>query len=655
MRYFWTGLAVACGLLLFVLPVFAADDTVWLSDLNLKLIRQGYKTARKDLSVEGHRLTIGGKEFQRGIGTHAISFAEVALKGKATRFHAWVGVDDEARNDEGHNMGSVEFQLYADKQLLWKSGVMHGGDAAKEVDLPLNGYETLIMIVTEDGDGNGFDHADWADATITAPGAAPSIEIISSDQPIILTPKPAKTPRINGAKVFGVRPGSPVLYTIAATGARPMTFSADGLPSGLTLDGKTGRITGALHARGENKITLHAKNAIGEATCEFRIVVGDRIALTPPMGWNRSIRAAADAFVKYDLINHGWTYINMDDGWQAYLEKGSAGTARIAPGYGLQANDKFPDMKALADYVHGKGLKVGLYSTPWMRSYAGFTGGSAKDASGAIDPQGGHGAVGFEKQDAKQWAEWGFDYLKYDWNPIDVPHVKAMSDALHASGRDIVYSLSNSADYNQRKDWAKLAEVWRTTGDINDSWGSMSDIGFSQSQWGDAAGPGHWNDPDMLVVGNVGWGSPHPSGLTPNEQYTHISLWCLVSAPLLIGCDLSHIDDFTLNLLTNDEVLEVDQDPLGEQAKQVKDDAGLQVWAKPMEDGSIAVGLFNTRMFSDKVTAKWSDIGAGGPQRVRDLWRQKDLGTFDNEYSVEVPRHGVVLIRIWPGKNWNPF
>ena len=471
----------------------------------------------------------------------------------------------------------------------------------------------------------------------------------------ILTPPAPPTPRINGARVFGVRPGRPFLFTIPATGDRPMTFAARGLPAGLALDEKTGRLAGSLDRAGQHAVTLVARNALGADERPLRIAVGDRIALTPPMGWNSwncwaesvddaRIRAAAEGMAAGGLANHGWAYINIDDCWQG---------RRVPPAYALQPKEKFPDLKALADAVHGLGLKLGLYSTPWKTSYAGYPGGSADTDDGRVlEKASAFGAVAFERADAYQWAQWGVDYLKYDWKPIDAGHARAMADALVASGRDIVYSLSNSADLGQAATWAEVANAWRTTGDINDSWASVSGIGFGQDPWKAFAGPGRWNDPDMLVVGRVGWGpSLHPTGLTPNEQYTHISLWCLLAAPLLLGCDLQNVDPFTLGLLTNDEVLEVDQDPLGRQAGRVALDGPAEVWAKDMADGSKAVGLFSRDDREARpVTARWSDLGLRGACRVRDLWRQKDLGVFDEKFEATVLVHGVVLVRIFPEK-----
>ena len=295
--------------------------------------------------------------------------------------------------------------------------------------------------------------------------------------------------------------------------------------------------------------------------------------------------------VRSGLINHGWTYVNIDDAWQG--QRGGLFN-------GIQGNEKFPDMKGLCDAVHEMGLKIGIYSTPWVTSYANHIGGSAENPEGTWSPptipKKGHvnkkilpwaiGKYHFAANDAKQWAAWGIDYLKYDWNPNEEPETREMYDALRASGRDVVFSLSNNSPFTNAPVLSKIANCWRTTGDIRDNWDSMSKKGFGQDKWEPFAGPGHWNDPDMLVVGRVGWGKPHPTGLTPDEQYTHITLWCLLSAPLLLGCDLDNLDDFTLGLLTNDEVLAVNQDALGKQAICVARDGDARVFAKALEDGS---------------------------------------------------------------------
>ena len=434
----------------------------------------------------------------------------------------------------------------------------------------------------------------------------------------ILTPKASATPRINGAKIFGVRPNSQFLYTIPATGERPMTFSVENLPKGLKVDAKTGQIRGSIKKAGEYVVTFVAKNNLGEAKRPFRIVVGDKIALTPPMGWNswncwgnavsqEKVLSSARAMVEKGLINHGWQYINIDDGWQ-----GLRGGKHQA----VMTNSKFPDMKALADEIHGMGLKIGIYSGPWVGTYAGHLGSYSDKADGTydwvekyaneyyryVDPSKKtkhginyhHGKYSFVKNDVQQWMDWGIDYLKYDWNPNDYYHVKEMHDALRSYNRDVVYSLSNSAPYGDAPQWEKMANCWRTTGDIKDTWERMCSLGFGQTKWAPYNGPGHWVDPDMLVVGMVGWGPKlHYTRLTPDEQYTHMSLWALLASPLLIGCDMAQLDDFTLSLLTNDEMIEVNQDPLGKPGMIVSQQGDVVVYAKPLEDGSMAVGLFN--------------------------------------------------------------
>jgi len=479
--------------------------------------------------------------------------------------------------------------------------------------------------------------------------------------PVILTPPSPKTPLIHGPRIFGVHPGSPFLFTVAATGDRPLTFSADNLPASLVLDSKTGQITGGAPPAGDYQVTFHAKNGLGETRRPFLIKAGSTLALTPPMGWNSwncfasavsdaKIRAAADAMVQSGLINHGWTYINLDDYWEVKptaKDPTLLGAQRDAGGT-ILPNSRFPDMKALAEYIHGKGLKAGLYSSPGPFTCGGCT-----------------GSYQHEEQDARQYADWGFDYLKYDWcsygkiykkeegvDGLKKPY-EVMAAALGETHRDIVFSF---CQYGRGQVWQWGAKAggnsWRTTDDISDNWKTV----VRNASRGDGiesyAGPGHWNDPDMLVVGQVGWGAKlHATRLTPDEQYTHITLWCLQAAPLLIGCDLTQLDPFTLGLLTNDEVIDVDQDPLGQAAHVVKPamagQTPIQNWARRLEDGSVAVGIFNMGAAPASGLVNWSDLQLTGSQTVRDLWRQKDLGTFDHKFETEpIPPHGVVLIRL---------
>jgi len=481
---------------------------------------------------------------------------------------------------------------------------------------------------------------------------------VTGESPYLCTPEPPATPRITGASVVGCRPGNPFLHSISATGMRPLAFSASGLPDGFSLDENTGIITGGQAGKrksgpgsvpeGVYPVQVVVANAFGADTAVLKFVIGDQIALTPPMGWNswncwglsvtqEQVLAAAKVFRDKGLKDHGWTYINIDDGWEIPKDREPK---RDRHGV-ILTNEKFPAMKALGDSIHSLGLKMGIYSSPGPLTCGGYT-----------------ASYGHESQDACTFAGWGVDYLKYDWcsygniaKDTSLPERKKpyyiMRDALAQCNRDIVYSL---CQYGMSRVWTWGEEaggnLWRTTGDITDTWESLKEIGFSQIENAPYAGPGHWNDPDMLIVGWVGWGpSLHPTRLTPDEQYTHISLWCLLSAPLLIGCDLERLDAFTLNLLTNDEVLALDQDPNGKQATPVIVDGDIQVWMKELADGNRAFGIFNL----GTETLIWSldlpKVGFTGSVSLRDLWRQKNLGSFSGFFETRIPSHGVVLVK----------
>jgi alpha-galactosidase len=485
----------------------------------------------------------------------------------------------------------------------------------------------------------------------------------TNDARIILTPKPSARPRINGARVFGVRPNHPFLFTIAATGERPLRFEERQLPNGLALDSRSGQITGLISKPGEYLVTLSASNNQGAARRPFKIVCGDTLALTPHMGWNswyvwenhvtdRIIRGAAEAMVSSGLSEHGYQYVNIDDCWATKPGAGDpslAGEPRDTEGK-VNANARFPDMKALTDFVHAKGLKAGIYTSPGPLTCAGHV-----------------GAYQHEELDAKRFAEWGFDFLKYDWcsygeiakNPtredLEKPY-RLMADVLRRQNRDIVLNL---CQYGMGNVWEWGKQVgghsWRTAGDLGGSFeeipASLFRDGFdvyARNQLDKFGGPGGWNDPDYLLLGLLSnWkGQTVPTPLTPDEQYTHVSLWCLLAAPLILSGDITRLDDFTLSLLTNDEAIEVDQDPLGRPGRRVALEGGSEVWAKTLEDGTQAVGLFNRSQQESQVTVRWADLGISGEKIVRDLWRQEDLGRFQNAFKASVRPHGVVFIRL---------
>ncbi len=638
---------------------------VWLDDLTIKSFSEGIPSVSAKTNAGGDSIRMNGKLFKHGIGVSSTSVLSFFLDGHATEFSAIVGVDDKGVKDL-----PLKFYVICDRKVLFESGEMNLGDEPKTVKVNLLGIKRLGLLVTIEEKGFNRSYSNWANAQFVMKDDFIPQNTPNSDEKYILTPQPDRKPKINSPKLFGARPNNPFLYTIAATGQRPMRFSVKNLPKGLTVDAKTGIITGKINQKGIYSTVLIAKNELGEATKALKIIIGDTIALTPPIGWNgwnswarnidqEKVIASADAMVKMGLNQHGWTYINIDDAWQG--QRGGQFNA-------IQPNEKFPKFKEMVDYVHGLGLKVGVYSTPMITSYAGYIGGSSDSENGKITDSIKNnkrafryvGKYHFEQNDAQQMATWGIDYLKYDWR-IEVPSAEKMSVALKNSGRDIVYSISNSAPFANVKDWVRFTNTYRTGPDIRDSWLSLYVSAFTLDKWSPYGGHGHWLDPDMMILGNVTTGtSLHPTRLTPDEQYSHVSLFSLLSAPLLIGCPIEQLDAFTLNLLTNDEVIEINQDPLGKSARLVLEENGVQIWQKPLEDGSYAIGLFNVGDYTKTPESylRWGDekakpftldfnkIGLKGKFQLRDVWQQKDLGNFENLYKTEIKHHGVVLLKI---------
>jgi len=627
-------------------------DTIWLSSLDISKATLGWGKPGVDVSCMGNPIVLNGITYKKGFGTHASSILYLKLNDGSARFHSIVGINDEEKSTSG----SAEFKIYSNNQLLWQSGILRSGGPSETVNISMAGIDTLILCTETTSDGPSYDHTDWADSYFLVKSTKP----IAIDRPleaaVILTPKALKTPRINGPKIYGVRPGNDFLFRIAATGEKPMTYSAKGLPKGLNLDTKTGIISGKVSKTGKFEVILSAANKLGKNARKFTIVAGDNIALTPPLGWNSwncfacaidqdKVKAAADAMVNSGLADHGWSYINIDDCWMVKPDSDDpvlGGEIRDAQG-NMNCNKKFPDMKGLADYVHGLGLKIGTYSGPGPKTCAGYT-----------------ACYQYEEKDARRFAYWGFDYLKYDWcdyeniakdhslTELKKPYF-VMRDALKKVNRDIIYSL---CQYGMGDVWEWGAEVggncWRTTGDITDDWSSMESIGFGQAGKEKYAGPSRWNDPDMLVVGKVGWGPQlHPTRLSPNEQYTHISLWALLASPLLIGCDMTQLDEFTYSLLTNDEVLDINQDALGKQASRIVQYGHLEIWVKDLEDGSKAVGLFNRGLFAASLTVSWKDLGIEGNYTIRNVWSQTDVTKSNSNFTATIPAHGVKLLRIY--------
>lgn len=656
-----------CILLIASKAISQKSSGLWLDDLNIKSFSEGIPAVLGKTNASGDSMLIKGVHYKHGVGVNSTSILAFYLNGNAKEFSALVGVDDKGNKSLPHT-----FYVIGDRKILFQSREIIWGQEAQAVNVDLTGIKRLGLLVMVHDEGLTKTYSNWANARFEMTNGKLPEHIPNDGERYILTPPIAKSPRINSAKVFGATPGNPFLYTIATTGERPMTFSAQNLPAGLSLDKKTGIITGKVKQRGIYPVVLKAKNQFGEAVENLRIKIGDTIALTPPIGWNgwnswarnidrEKVISSANAMVSTGLSQHGWTYINIDDAWQG--QRGGKFNA-------IQPNEKFPKFKEMVDYIHSLGLKTGVYSTPWITSYAGFTGGSSNIESGFFpdsvrDNKRNFRYIGkyrFEKNDALQMAEWGIDYLKYDWR-LEVPSAERMSVALKESGRDILYSISNSAPFANVKDWTRLTNSYRTGPDIRDSFNSLFVSSFTLDKWSQYGGPGHWNDPDMMILGNVTTGTQlHSTRLTPDEQYSHVSLFSLLSAPLLIGCPIEQLDAFTLNLLTNDEVITINQDPLGKPARLVLEENGVQIWLKSLEDGSYAVGLFNTADFGKTPESyfRWGDekakpftfefakIGLKGKYELRDVWRQRDLDVFKNTFDTNINHHGVVMLKIIP-------
>jgi len=365
------------------------------------------------------------------------------------------------------------------------------------------------------------------------------------------------------------------------------------------------------------------------------------LAATPPMGWNSwnhfaervtdaDVRASADIIVSSGMRDAGYIYVNIDDTWEA--ERDAQGV--------LHTNSKFPDMKALADYVHSKGLKLGIYSSPGPKTCGGYA-----------------GSYQHEEQDAKMYADWGIDYLKYDlcslgpildkesngdrakYFELEKAAYDKMRKALVATGRPIVYSLCQYG-FDNVWEWGTQVggNLWRTTGDINDTYDRMSVIGFQQSGLGKYAAPGHWNDPDMLEVGN--------GKMSFDEYRTHMTLWVILAAPLLAGNDLSKMTPETLATLTNHDVVAVDQDKLGMQGYRVSSVGPLEIWEKPLSGGAKAVALFNRGESVSPITLDLKAVGFKQGAKVHDLWSGKDVMATGGSFTATVPSHGAVLVKI---------
>jgi len=487
----------------------------------------------------------------------------------------------------------------------------------------------------------------------------------------IYTPRPKPQPRINGPLVYGCRPEHPFLYRIPCQGERPIRFSVKGLPSELKLDPETGIISGITPKKGEYQLVIKAINSKGKNTRNFKIIAGDKLALTPPMGWNhwyahydritdKMMREAADVMISSGMADVGYQYINIDACWQnattnvdttGYRDFRNFDPSRTGPLRDEQGNIipniHFPDMKALTGYIHEKGLKAGIYSSPGPLTCGGNYAGSYQH----------------EEQDARQFSVWGFDFLKYDWcsygriagkDPNLAAYQKPyrkMGAILKSLDRDIVFNL---CQYGGGDVWEWGAEVgghcWRTSGDLGYELDRIFEVALKNSEHREFSKPGEWNDPDYIQIGWIGKargkGVPELTLMPAAMQYAYMSLWSLMASPLIYSGDMSKLDEFTLNVLCNPEVIDVNQDPFGECALVIRQSGDRFLMVKNLADGSKSVGLFNRGKNAAEVVVDWTELQISGKQSVRDLWHQKELGVYKQKFSVQVPSQGVVMVKI---------
>lgn len=621
-------------------------NKISLGELDLSKIQQGWNKVHINKNLMNEALSINGIVFEKGICTHAYSEIDIMLNGNGKRFKALVGIDDHVAK---MNIASIYFAVVADDDTLFLSKKMGSNQAPEPIDISLEGVKLLRLITHDANNGTNHDHGNWVNTSIEYFGEQKPFILYEKEEDFYkLSPQTSEKPRINGAKVSAARPNSPFLYRIPITGVSPLKVSVTNLPKGLHFDPAKRLITGSIKDKGEYFIKIVVSNIKGKVSRLHKIVISDAMALTPPMGWNswnawgmnvseEKIRQTINAMDSLGLVNHGWTFVNIDDGWQAD-KRADDGT--------LSWNEKFKDIKKLADYAHSKGLKLGIYSSP-----GDYTCGSRL------------GSRNYETIDANTWANWGIDLLKYDWcsyknnippNASRIDFMKPygiMNKALKATKtqRDIVYSVCS---YGLDKVWEWGPNVggnlWRTTNDMTDTWFSMKVIGFeSPKSIASFSRPNGWNDPDMLILGKLGWGKElRNTRLTCNEQYTHFTQWAMLAAPLFLGCDLTQMDDFTMGLLTNDEVIEVNQDLLGKQATLIYENADIQVWRKELENNKQVIAVYNLGRKATSISLDFKVLGLKDEVSFRDLWKQEDIGTFKQKYTLTLPRHGCKLLKI---------
>jgi hypothetical protein len=527
-----------------------------------------------------------------------------------------------------------------------------------------------------------------------AQSVSPNTNLTAREEQIIDAAKADAAPRFNGARIVGIRPGTPFIYSLAVTGERPLTFSVKKLPAGLSLDTKTGIITGTLAKTGEYIFKVFAKNGAGKAETEIKIICGDTLALTPPMGWN-SYDAFGDNVVESEVLANaryvaeklqpvGWDTIVVDYCWADPGAHDNNRNARanaplVADAFGclLPATNRFPSaangagFKPLADAVHSLGLKFGIHimrgiprnsvaanlpieGSSFTATEAGNTNSKCVWCPDMFGVNSNAAGQAWYDSCARLWASWGVDYIKVDdlSSPYYAAEIEMIRHAIDRCGHSMIFSTSpGETAISHASHAATNVNLWRVSGDFWDNWKSLNHEFTLGARWHDFVGPGHWPDADMLPVGhlsvsNRSVGPDRFTQFTRNEQLTHLSLWCLLPSPLMVGANLPDNDDWTMAILTNPEVIAVNQDSLGKAAQRMTNpNVPVETWKKELADGSFAVGFFNRTSQPLKINVLWRNLEFRSRPKVRDLWLRKDLER-EKSFPAELLPHGCILLKV---------
>jgi hypothetical protein len=662
------------------------QQSVWLSDLDLTKAQQGYGKPAFNRSVDSNPLKLHGHLYTHGFGTHSPGRLLIRLNEKALTFHAVVGIDDEVPQLKG----SAEFLVVGSgRRILWRSGVLRSGDYPKTVDVSIKGQKQLELDVTDGGDDFVYDHADWADAQIAYQGNPPYAVEAAQTDPEISAGSYSPKPQIHGPEAFGVRPETALVWKVPVEGQRPFQFSTCHLPSGLSLDPNSGILSGSIAKPGHYSILVTAENRYGKASKVFDLVVGDRLSLAPPMGWN-SFDAFGDSVIESEVLRNavllsrrlqpfGWDTIVVDYRWYKprVVEGIPATNATLSmdgAGRLLPAPDRFPSSSGghgflpMAKQLHDMGLKFGIQimrgiprQAVALKSPIEGTNFTADQAANVDDVSTwcpdmvgvrANTAAGQAYYDSllRLYAKWGVDFVKMAdaSSPYHADEIEAVHRAISVCGRSIVLSVSPGETPLAYADHvAQNANLWRVSDDLWDTWPAIDQEFKLAEKWQRWVGKGHWPDPDMLPlgklsVGNRSAGIERESRLSHAEQVTLMSFWCLLPAPLMLGGDLVRSSSWAYSLAANPEVLAVDQDPVSHGAHLAWRGNGVDVWIRRLSDESIVVGLFNRTSFDIRQPLTWKAFGLPVPSEIRDLWRRARW----HSKEVIIPSHGAALFRV---------